>query len=133
MARRRRRKARLLALLKFLENDLAVVAVLVVGVTVLGAVGVTISWPVAIIVALLFVAFVLLLRIVIIPQLLSPETGRDGMLGLEGEVVITLNPVGLVRVNGEHWKATTTSGNIEKGNKVEVVGIEGLTLRVSLQ
>ena len=53
------------------------------------------------------------------------------MIGLQCRVVNALKPVGTVAVNGEHWKAMSAdSSNMEAGESVEVIGIEGLTLRV---
>lgn len=59
-------------------------------------------------------------------------SGREGLVGLVGEVVEDLEPTGVVAVNGELWKAYWTgSGTASKGTKVEVVGLRsGLRLEV---
>ena len=54
------------------------------------------------------------------------------MLGVRGEVLQSLTPLGLVRVKGESWKAEAIGGNIETGMTIEVVGLEGLKLKVRL-
>ncbi len=59
------------------------------------------------------------------------KTGKEEMVGLRGEVVKELNPEGMVRVRGELWKARSADGStIPHGSQVEVVGMEGLTLKV---
>ena len=57
-------------------------------------------------------------------------TGSEGMVGEEGEAVTTFKRgKGKVLVHGEIWNAESDQ-NIKKGDKVRVVGIKGLTLRV---
>ena len=57
-------------------------------------------------------------------------TGAEGMVGLTGQVIEALNPVGLVKVKGEYWEARSDSGNMPAGEPVEVVGVDGLVLMV---
>ena len=58
---------------------------------------------------------------------------KSSMLGLEGEVVARLSPKGVVKVRGELWKSVATNGEVEVGQRVTVVGREGLKLRVKVQ
>ncbi|CAB49572.1 NfeD family protein [Pyrococcus abyssi] len=59
------------------------------------------------------------------------STGREEMIGLTGTVVEELNPEGMVKVRGELWRARSKFGEkIEKGERIKVVDIEGLTLIV---
>ncbi|HET8562708.1 MAG TPA: NfeD family protein, partial [Candidatus Binatia bacterium] len=60
----------------------------------------------------------------------KPSLGMEGMIGEIGEVRGRLNPTGKVFVHGEYWNAEA-DGEIEIGEKVEVVGIEGMRLKVS--
>ncbi len=46
------------------------------------------------------------------------------MIGLEGKAIEPLMPNGLISVKGEYWKAKSV------GENVEIVGLDGLTLRV---
>lgn len=121
---------RLRALLSFLDNDFAVIILVFIALAVLGILGVTVSWWVGIIAAVLLVAKLLLLRIIIIPQLLKKVTGREGIIGLAGRVVKPLTPVGIVLVKGERWNAQSAKGDIETDGQVEVTGIDGLMLTV---
>ena len=58
-----------------------------------------------------------------------PTTGREGMMGLRGRARTPLDPEGTVEVRGELWRARA-SESIEEGAPVEVIGAEGLVLRV---
>lgn len=77
---------------------------------------------------------------------LPVQTGREGLVHEIGEVVSpsgrrgpalteagplpgTLAPEGLVRVHGELWAAVSTEP-LGPGDRVEVVGLHGLTLQV---
>lgn len=60
----------------------------------------------------------------------KPVHGLTAMLGSEGKVVSSLGPKGLVRIKGELWKAKSASGRLDPGEKVIVVGQDGLKLTV---
>ncbi|OOG26432.1 hypothetical protein B1C78_05040 [Thioalkalivibrio denitrificans] len=58
-------------------------------------------------------------------------SGEEGMLYQVGEVVEPLAPRGRIRVRGELWNAESLSGEtIPAGTRVEVIGHDGLTLKV---
>ncbi|MFC1899275.1 NfeD family protein [Chloroflexota bacterium] len=56
----------------------------------------------------------------------KPTHGLRAMLDSEGLAVSSLEPRGMVRINGELWQAESTDGNIEAGEKVTVVGQDRL-------
>ncbi|MCE5335265.1 MAG: nodulation protein NfeD [Desulfobacteraceae bacterium] len=58
-----------------------------------------------------------------------PQTGSEGMVGLVGEVHRDIDPEGKVFVNGEMWNATAEQ-KIDKGEKVEVLEVHNLKLKV---
>lgn len=60
------------------------------------------------------------------------KTGKEALIGAVGVAVKDLEPVGLVRVSGEFWQAKAESSTIRKGQKVEVVKLDGLFLVVKL-
>lgn len=60
----------------------------------------------------------------------KPITGTEGLIGEIGEALTALTPKGQVRVHGELWNAEATSGKIAKGERVKVVAVDNLTLRV---
>jgi membrane-bound serine protease (ClpP class) len=58
-----------------------------------------------------------------------PTTGREGMVGLKGTACSPLAPRGTVEIRGEIWWALADE-TIPEGQMVEVVGVEGLLLKV---
>jgi membrane-bound serine protease (ClpP class) len=62
-------------------------------------------------------------------QKAKPSLGMDGLLGEVGEVKGRLNPSGKIFVHGEYWNAQAES-EIDVGEKVQVIGYEGMNLRV---
>jgi len=62
------------------------------------------------------------------------RTGKEGMVGLVGTVVDRLDPAGRIRVRGELWNAVLEDGDsADLGDRVQILGAEGLTLRVRLR
>jgi len=59
----------------------------------------------------------------------KPTLGLEGMLGKIGDARTKLNPAGKVFVQGELWNAEA-DGEIDTGEKVEIVGCQGLNLKV---
>jgi membrane-bound serine protease (ClpP class) len=61
----------------------------------------------------------------------TPTVGREGLLGRRCLVVSTLDPVGVVVVDGARWQATADRGvEIAAGAPAEIVGVTGLLLEV---
>lgn len=93
--------------------------------------GIRISLSIAIILALLVGALAFLIHIAVIPSFRKrPVTGTEGMIGAEGNVVELLNPFGAITVKGEYWRALSVEDTIAVHEKVEIVGLEGLTVKV---
>lgn len=57
------------------------------------------------------------------------QVGAEALVDAEGMVLTPCRPVGQVLVVGERWAARCAEG-ADPGEKVRVVGIEGLTLTV---
>jgi len=57
-------------------------------------------------------------------------TGIEGLVGEIGEVMETLSPTGIVKVQGEIWNAESLSGTIDKGEKVRIKEMKNLKLFV---
>lgn len=70
-----------------------------------------------------------IVRLVVQAQARKPVTGEAGMLGLTAVADTSLEPEGFVRVMGERWKAVAEAP-IASGERVRIVGVEGMTLRV---
>ena len=60
----------------------------------------------------------------------KPLVGLLNMVSSKGEVVSSLVPEGMVRIKGELWRAESASGRLDTGEKVIVVGQDGLKLTV---
>ena len=110
------------------------VAALLLLLLVLWIFDVQIPLPITIFIALLLGGFAFIIHKVVIPVLHKKRTtGSEGMIGLTGEVIEPLTPVGMVRVGSEYWKARSVGGEIAGGEEVEVIGVNGLTLTVRLK
>lgn len=62
----------------------------------------------------------------------TKQTNIYSIIGKEGivlENIDTLNGTGKVKVNGELWSAIS-DGNIEKGEKIKVLSVNGVKLKV---
>ena len=81
--------------------------------------------------ALLLGIFAFITHKVIIPSFHKKKaTGSEAMIGLEGQCVEPLNPLGVVRVEGEYWKATSVDEDVAAGEDVEILRVDRLTLEV---
>jgi len=60
------------------------------------------------------------------------RAGRESLLGAKGVAKSALNPTGQVQVESELWTAEVVEGSdrIRKGDRVEVVEVQGLRLKV---
>jgi len=62
-------------------------------------------------------------------QKATPALGKEGLIGQIGEVRGKLAPTGRIFVHGENWSAQA-DGPIDVGEKVRVVGYDGMQLKV---
>jgi membrane-bound serine protease (ClpP class) len=79
------------------------------------------------------VIVVILTRLVLRSHVWKPSTGREEMIGEEGQVTepVGAGTPGMVFVHGELWRATAVNGlQIPKGARVRVKKVAGLTLEV---
>jgi len=93
------------------------------GVSLSAALGVAIPFAVIVVV---------LMRLVLRSRTWKSSTGKEELMGEEGEVTAEVGPDGgMVRIHGELWRAATRPGaSIPKGARVRVRRIAGLTLEV---
>lgn len=79
---------------------------------------------------------VILMRAVLRSRSWKPATGKEELLGEEGEVIEPIGgaaATGLVRVHGELWRAASQSGeSIPKGARARVKRVDGLTVQVEV-
>lgn len=60
-----------------------------------------------------------------------PLPGLGTMVGMRGRAVSPLAPEGMVRTNGELWRAIAARGQIDLGEEITVVRQEGFKLTVA--
>lgn len=58
-------------------------------------------------------------------------TGREGLIGSVGEARTDITPEGIVFLQGERWVAVSRDGQIPKGSRVKVIGLDGFKLVVT--
>jgi membrane-bound serine protease (ClpP class) len=63
-------------------------------------------------------------------QYIKIKTGKEALIGSQGEATTEIAPKGEIRIMGEFWQAKSVSGHISKGQVIEVVGMEGMFLTV---
>ena len=107
-------------------------AIVIVGILlILHFLGIQITLPIKISAGIIFVIVVFIRHVAVIPSFHKKVvTGREGMIGEQGRVVKPLTPVGVITIRGESWSAKSVDDSIEADENVEIVGLEGLTLRV---
>ncbi|CAD5244809.1 NfeD family protein [Thermococcus camini] len=59
-----------------------------------------------------------------------PETGPESLMGRTALVVEDLSPEGVVKIDGELWKAECTNGTAKAGEGVRVVSVRGTKVLV---
>jgi membrane-bound ClpP family serine protease len=112
----------------FLLDDVAVVALVVLGLHFLG-VDMPLSGWLAL--AVVLGGFVFLSHKIIIPSFhRKMTTGSEGMVGTYGVVIEPLAPLGRIKIAGEYWKARAFDETLDIGEHVEVIRIERLLLHV---
>jgi membrane-bound serine protease (ClpP class) len=72
----------------------------------------------------------IVVRAVLRTRHLPIRSGSEALLGQEGVATSDLTLRGTVRVGGEDWSAIAEVGPIGVGETVEVLAVEGITLRV---
>ena len=111
-----------------LIDDIAALALVFV---ILWALDVEIPVYLLVIIGLVAGTFIFLVSRAIVPSLRRRKvTGKEGMIGLVGEVTQACKPQGVIKVKNEYWKAKSLSGEISVGEAVEIVSIDGLKVEV---
>jgi membrane-bound serine protease (ClpP class) len=82
--------------------------------------------PALIVISLFFAG---VMSLVMKAQMRKRQTGREGMIGAEGEAVTDIHEMGKVFVHGEYWNAWSDRA-VEKGKKVRVVEVAALKLKI---
>jgi membrane-bound serine protease (ClpP class) len=76
-------------------------------------------------------AFVVGMPSMVRTRFATPTIGREWMLGELGEVIVAVDPDGVIKVGGGTWRARTNRATpVPAGSPVRVVAIDGITLEV---
>ena len=59
-------------------------------------------------------------------------TGREQMIGAEGEAMEDFEREGWARVHGETWRVRTNAP-VRRGDRLRVAGMDGLVLNVEVE
>jgi membrane-bound ClpP family serine protease len=95
---------------------------------------VKIPLPEAILLGLAFVALIFITYKFLAPAYRRRiTTGAEGLIGRKGRVVEPLAPEGVVQIEDEYWKAKAVDGNVNAGETVEIVELDGLLLKVKTE
>ncbi|NJE46934.1 NfeD family protein [Thermococcus sp. GR7] len=122
------KKGNILKLLALMADELIVAVLLLI---VLPAMGINVPTR-----GVLVILGVLLIKdIVIVPFLLNTfdrkvEVGVEVLIGRPAVVVEDLTSEGLVKLEGELWKAECINGTARRGEEVKVVAVEGTKVLV---
>jgi membrane-bound ClpP family serine protease len=120
-----------LKVLVLLLDEAVVVAVVLVA---LWFFGVDIPLWLSVTLGVVLGAVVIVIHKLVIPSFHRRQaTGRESMVGLQGEVVEPLTPEGTVKVKGEFWKARSIEGNITYGEHVKIRSVNHLMVEVRRQ
>lgn len=76
-----------------------------------------------------FIAFVV--QQVVRAHRRQASAGREELVGKTAEVEITLEPKGVVLVEGERWTAISEKGQVKPGEEVIITKVDGLKLWVT--
>ena len=89
-----------------------------------------VSWSVLIpVVAATTLFFLVVITFGIKAQKRRPDYGREAIIGKEALVIQALKPEGMVRVEGELWRAFADE-NYDKGEILTVIAKKGMQLKV---
>ena len=81
-------------------------------------------------VIVILAALIIFIAYIFLPHLKKPVTGVEGMIGMTGVAMETLTPEGMVRIKGELWSAESTGSMVDRGEKIVVEKVNGLSLIV---
>ena len=87
-------------------------------------------WTILTVTGLMGGFFLAIARLVARSMKQQPAVGREALIGQLGRARTPLNPEGMIWLDGALWKATTDGDPVPAGERVEVLEVDGLQLRV---
>ena len=88
-------------------------------------------WAIIVIVIIIVIFFVFAIIWSVRAHQRHVSAGKEDLVGKTAVVDITLDPKGVVMVEGERWTAITDKGRVEPEEEVTITKVEGLKLRVT--
>jgi membrane-bound ClpP family serine protease len=88
------------------------------------------AWLIVIIAICAAAFIVFVVQRVVLAHRRRVAAGREELVGQTAEVEVTLEPKGVVLVEGELWAAILEKGRAEQGEEVVITRVEGLKLYV---
>jgi len=88
-------------------------------------------WLIALIAVCVAASLAVAIILVIRAHRRQASAGREELVGKIAEVEITLEPKGVVFVEGERWTAIAEKGRVEPGEEVIITKVDGLKLWVT--
>jgi len=89
------------------------------------------AWLIAVIAICVAGFLVFVIQRVVQAHRHQAAAGREELVGRTAEVEITLEPKGVVFVEGERWTAISEKGRVEPGEEVIITKVDGLKLYVT--
>jgi len=89
------------------------------------------AWLIVIIAIIVAALIVFVVQRVVLAHRRRVSAGREELVGRTAEVDITLEPKGMVRVEGERWTAISEKGRVARGEEVIITKVDGLKLYVT--
>jgi membrane-bound serine protease (ClpP class) len=86
-------------------------------------------WAIIPVVLVTSAFFIFAMTMAIRARLKKPTTGLEGLIGETGVAAGTISPEGKISIHGEFWNVISDQP-IEKGEKVQVMGVKQLKLKV---
>ena len=86
-------------------------------------------------IAIFVIGFVAFLAVAVIWGVLAHRrqvsAGKEELVGRTAEVLIALEPKGVVFIEGERWTAISEKGRVEPDEEVTITKVDGLKLYVT--
>lgn len=87
-------------------------------------------WLIAVLAGAASIFFFFVVRAIVRAQRLGPSAAESSLVGKEGIAMGRIGLTGAVQVSGELWSAEANEGEIEEGERVVVVKVDGIKLCV---
>ena len=88
-------------------------------------------WLIIIVLIIIVVLTIFIIHRSILAHRRQISAGKEDLIGKTAVVETSLNPKGMVFIEGEIWTATSESGNIDPEEEVVVTRVNGLKLHVN--